>query len=239
MWEHKSIYSTIAYYAGLAALISLFISGSFLVYLPYIIILYFLGSITISVGYHRLFCHSAFKTSKLFHKLFAFFGVLFQFSSPLQWAVIHASHHKYSDTNNDPHYPKPWSLFLRKYRTVPLNAFKIKRLLRNGHYHFIIYKYYQLIYLCILLALLAISPSFILCVYLPVLGLLHLVGSIHTTFSHWNDNPRDLAFMEFLLPASGEWLHGHHHDYPRNASFRSKWWHFDLGAIVIKLIKTN
>ena len=239
MFRHKAIYSTIAYYIGLLALINLAVSGHFLTYAPFLAILYVLGSITISVGYHRLFCHASFKTSKFFHFLFSTLGILFQYSSPLQWAVTHATHHKHSDTDLDPHPSKRTSLLLKGYRNVPLDTLKARRLIRQNNMHKVVDKFYMLIFAILVSIIAFISLNFIIYVYLPALGLAHFVGALHNTFSHWDNKPRDLAFMEFLLPAGGEWLHGYHHDYPRDPSFRSKWWHFDLGAIVIKLIKTN
>ena len=44
---------------------------------------------------------------------------------------------------------------------------------------------------------------------------------------------------DVLLPASGEWLHGSHHDRPGRKSFRAAWWHPDLGAAFIRLIRTR
>jgi stearoyl-CoA desaturase (delta-9 desaturase) len=240
MFRHQAFYSTIAYYIGMLSLVYLcFISGTALAYLPYIVILYLIGSITISVGYHRLFCHAAFETPKIVHWFFALSGVLFQYSSPLQWAVTHATHHKESDTDKDPHPTKMRAMLFKGYRDVPLDTLKARRLVRQQKLHSFIDKYYMAIYAVLLSILIIISTNFVLYIYLPTLGLAHFVGALHNTFSHWNNKPRDLAFMEYVLPASGEWLHGFHHSYPRKASFRSKWWHFDLGAAVVKLISTK
>lgn len=230
--------STVAYYAGLCSIVGLFFTNQYS-YLPIIALLYVIGSITISVGYHRLFCHAAFKTSEFFHYAFAVTGILFLYSSPLQWAVTHATHHKTSDTDLDPHPTKFSAMFRKGYRDVPLDALKARRLIRQNSFHVIIDTYYMLMFTVLISTLALISVDFVLFAYLPALGLAHLVGALHNTFSHWNKKPRDLAFMEYIVPASGEWLHGYHHDHPRHASFRSKWWHFDLGAVVVKLIETK
>jgi stearoyl-CoA desaturase (delta-9 desaturase) len=231
--------STIAYYVGLIALLSLlFTTSGWYVYLPMVFAIYVLGTITVSVGYHRLFCHHAFKTSRFWHWFFATSGVMFMYSSPLQWVVTHATHHKHSDTSRDPHPTPMQALVVRGYRDVPLDTWRSRKLLRLGLLHVAVDKYYVPIYFAGLAVLCAISLDFVLYAYLPALGLAHLAGGLHNLLSHSNGKPRDLPFMEFILPAAGEWLHGTHHKHAGRWDFRTKPWHFDLGALVVKAIRS-
>ena len=242
MFRHKAWMSTAAYWLGLVALLSLpFRSESLFVAAACICALYFIGSITISVGYHRLFCHNAFKTYEGVKYAFAFLGVLFMYSSPLQWAVTHATHHRRSDTELDPH-PQPLSaqaMFFKGYRDVPLNTWKARSMLRRGSLHAVVDRYYVAIWLVMATLLLTVSPWFFFDAYLPALGLAHFVGALHNTFSHHNGTPRNLWFLEYLIPSSGEWLHKSHHEHPGRASFRTKPWHLDLGAVVIYLARSR
>jgi fatty-acid desaturase len=245
MFRHRAWMSTAAYWTGLAALVSLLWrdvgegpwQGTWRgIWLP-MIVTYLSASVTISVGYHRLFCHGAFAANAFWHRLFAVTGVLFLYSSPLQWAVTHATHHRHSDTELDPH-PKPRdALIFKGYRDVPLDTWAAKRLLRcSGQFHLWVDRYYLLIYAALVAGLWLLSPSYVINVYGPVLGMAHFVGGMHNLISHSNGHPRDLAWMEFVLPASGEWLHGHHHRHPGRWCFASRWWHWDLGAWVVKTI---
>ena len=206
-------------------------------YLPYILILYITGSLTISVGYHRLFCHSSFKTSSFWHKFFALSGVAFMYSSPLQWIVVHTTHHKYSDTNRDPHPQNYEALIFKRYRQVPLSLWKARKLLRSNSIHKIVDQYYVLLFLVFVLTLGLTLPDVLLYVYLPAVGLAHFVGALHNSFSHHNKSPKDMWWLEYVICTSGEWLHKTHHECPGLINFRSRWYHFDLGAVFINLIK--
>lgn len=58
-----------------------------------------------SIGYHKLFSHRAFIPKVWFVYLSAFVGSLCFFGDPLTYAVVHRIHHKYADTDLDPHNP--------------------------------------------------------------------------------------------------------------------------------------
>ena len=239
--RHSAWMSTAGYYLGLAALVTLpaRAEGDLAQGLVAVGAIYLAGSLTISVGYHRLFCHGAFRTSAFWHRAFALLGVAFLYGSPLQWAVTHATHHRQSDTEGDPH-PRGWrTLAFKGYRAVPLDRWRARRLLRQDSVHGIVDRHYVEFYVAGLAVLAAVSPSFLLNAYLPALGMAHLVGGLHNLLSHHAGGPRNLPLMEFLLPASGEWLHGSHHERPGRTSFRSRWWHPDLGAAFIHLIRTR
>ena len=239
MFRHRAWMSTASYWLGLLGLVSLPLrTEDLLFWAPFIIVTYFVASITISVGYHRLFCHGAFQTSKFWHYLFGITGVLFMYSSPLQWAVTHSTHHKKSDTDLDPHPLPKDALLFKGYRDVPLDTWQVRRLIkRSGEFHAFLDKYYVAIFFALLLIMCAVSIDYVIYAYIPVLGLAHFVGGMHNLISHSNKSPRNLAFMEFVLPASGEWLHGYHHKHWKAWNFASKPYEFDLGSWVIRMIK--
>lgn len=237
--RHKAWMSTIAYWLGLVALFSLpYRNSEWINWLPAILLTYIVASITISVGYHRLFCHNSFKTNSFWHYLFAITGTLFMYSSPLQWAVTHSTHHKRSDSDLDPHPLPKYAMFFKGYRNVPLDTWQARRLIKSsGIFHAFIDKWYVGIFVSLVILIWLIYPNYVIYAFLPSLGVSHFIGGLHNVISHSAKRPRDLAFMEYILPASGEWLHGGHHDKPGRSDFRTKWYHFDLGALVIKSIK--
>lgn len=232
--------STAAYHLNLLLLLTLPLRDGWSAWLPALVACYLLGSWTITVGFHRLFCHQAFKAHPAWHWLFALFGCLFMYGSPVQWAVTHSAHHKHSDTERDPH-PAPWTwraLLMKSYRPVPLDLFRARRLIRtNPTLHRFVDGNYVALFLAMLAALVLISPAFVFNALLPAVGLVQLVGGLHNTISHKAGQARDLWFLEYLLPAGGEWLHGLHHRKPRLADFRTRWYHLDTGALVIRAIR--
>jgi len=82
----------------------------------------FATGLSITIGYHRLFAHRAFKASRLITFLSLFFGAAAFEQSALMWASQHRDHHRYVDTPMDPYNIKQgfwyahmgWLLFWRQ-----------------------------------------------------------------------------------------------------------------------------
>lgn len=232
-------FSTFAYWISLLFLVSLpFRTDNWVSWLPYILTVYMVGMITLSVGYHRLFCHSSFKTSNTWQAIFAVLGALYLYGSPIQWSVYHYVHHKYSDTDGDPHRPSLWALVLKSYKPVVLSAWTTKRLLKqNSKLHRFVDNYYLLILAVTIFVMSIISIDFVINAYLPGVALVLFVAGLHTILAHIGNSPKNLWFLEYILPAAGDWMHKTHHDHPGWKYLNTRWYHLDLGGILIKLIK--
>lgn len=201
---------------------------------------YAVGILTLSVGYHRLFCHGAFKTSSFWQAAFAVGGVMFMYGSPIQWSVYHYVHHQKADTDEDPHFPSLWALVFKSYRHVPLSAWTTRRLLRqNARLHRFVDSNYLGILAAGLAVIALVSPAFLVNAFLPGVGLVLLVAGLHTILAHVGGRPRDLWLLELLLPAGGDWLHRSHHEHPRRWNQRSRWFHIDPGALLIRMIRSK
>jgi len=66
-------------------------------------ILYMAAGLSITVGYHRLFSHRAFKAKKPIRLFTLIFGAAAFENSVLEWCSDHRNHHKHVDTDNDPY----------------------------------------------------------------------------------------------------------------------------------------
>lgn len=66
---------------------------------------YFVRMFAITAGYHRLFSHRTYQTSRVFQFLMAFCGASSAQKGPLWWAASHRHHHRHSDTEEDLHSP--------------------------------------------------------------------------------------------------------------------------------------
>lgn len=64
---------------------------------------FFLCSLSISGGYHRLFAHRSYKSSWIFKAFHLFFGAASFQSSALKWASDHRDHHAFTDEDQDPY----------------------------------------------------------------------------------------------------------------------------------------
>ena len=82
-------------------LVDLSISGALTAYA----VLFLMNGIGVIVGYHRHLSHGAFEfKNEALRRLFLFLGAVSCSGSPLGWAVIHKTHHRYSDRVGDPHH---------------------------------------------------------------------------------------------------------------------------------------
>jgi len=59
--------------------------------------------LSITVGYHRLFAHSTYKTNSVVRFFLLFFGAAAFQQSALQWSSQHRDHHRFVDTDRDPY----------------------------------------------------------------------------------------------------------------------------------------
>ena len=75
------------------------------------IALYWLRIFAIGAGYHRLFSHRAYKTSRAFRLFMAILAQSTMQKSVLWWAAKHRHHHLYSDTELDVHSPRHTGFF--------------------------------------------------------------------------------------------------------------------------------
>ena len=59
----------------------------------------------VTVGFHRLFTHRAFKTSRPMRFLWAVLGSMALEGPVIEWVAYHRRHHRFSDAEGDPHSP--------------------------------------------------------------------------------------------------------------------------------------
>jgi len=203
---------------------------------------YLLVTHSMSVGYHRLLTHRAFRCNQFWHRLFTLVGCFSWHGSPIQWAALHTTHHRYPDGPGDPHYTNLSYLLHKRYRQVRLDLWRTRRLMRS-RFHQFVHSYYVLIVLGGVYAACWVSPTAVLFGYLMPMGLLGLLGGLHQVIAHGvgsqSKYARNRPWLEFVLPSAGEWLHGHHHRKARDWDFRDAWWHLDTGALLVRLIRTD
>ena len=64
---------------------------------------YVLTGLGITVGFHRLFTHRSFQTSRAVRYVFAVLGEMAIESDVITWVADHRKHHQFSDQQGDPH----------------------------------------------------------------------------------------------------------------------------------------
>jgi stearoyl-CoA desaturase (delta-9 desaturase) len=69
------------------------------------LVMYALTGMGITVGFHRLFTHRAFRTTPAVRGLLAIFGSAAIEGPVISWVADHRKHHAFSDQEGDPHSP--------------------------------------------------------------------------------------------------------------------------------------
>ena len=79
----------------------------------------------VTIGYHRLLSHRAFRVPRWLEHLFATCGALSCQHGPIDWVGLHRHHHRFSDTDHDHHNSHRgfwWSHMGWMLRTIPAMA---------------------------------------------------------------------------------------------------------------------
>ncbi len=206
------------------------------------------AGVGITLGFHRLVSHRSFETPKLVEYCLIFCGTLACQGGPLDWIGLHRIHHKYSDTELDPHDSNKgfwWSHLGWMLCQNPANK-KISRytkdIAKDAFYQF-----------C-QIGMLPIQVVLGFCLYhfggwsFVIWGIfVRLVVVFHCTWlvnsathkfgykSHEsNDDSKNCWWVALLT--FGEGWHNNHHAYQYSARHGLQWWEIDLTWMMIKLL---
>jgi stearoyl-CoA desaturase (delta-9 desaturase) len=229
-------------------------------------VLYLCTTCGLSVGFHRLFTHKAFKPSYVVKVTLAIMGMMAAEGPVLFWVASHRRHHAFSDTKNDCHSPClhgdrfpgrlkglwhahfGWML-TGEITNTPMFA---KDLLQDQT--IIRLNRFYLLWVFIGLAIPAVFGWIITSTIHGVVEGLLIGGFSRIFFVHqvtWGLNSLNHTFGSrrykttdqsrniawLAVLTMGEGWHNNHHAYPNSAKFGHKWWEFDLGYRVISVLE--
>ena len=204
----------------------------------------------ITVGFHRLATHRSFEAPKLVEYFFIFLGTLACQGGPFEWIGLHRVHHKYSDSEPDPHDSNRgflwshigWMLFENPADEVAKNYIKD---IENDSF----YQFCQNFMIPIQVALGLIlffwgGWSFVIWgIFVRLVVVFHctwLVNSATHKFGYQshesNDNSRNCWWVALLT--FGEGWHNNHHAYQYSARHGLAWWEIDITWMIIKTLET-
>lgn len=186
----------------------------------------------ITMGYHRYYAHKSFKCPKAIEYLLLFFAHIMMVGPAITWAANHREHHRYADTEKDPHSPhhRGWLLAYFGQVLITIN-FKYARDLLRSQMHRNQVKYYWHVIFAWLGLLLIIDPMAILYAWLAPAGAAKLIGSLVFTFSHRGKEAHSDTWVGLIT--LGEGFHKAHHDHGNK---QVVWHKFDIGGQLIRLI---
>ena len=137
----------------------------------------FIAMFGLSIGLHRHFAHNQFKTSKLY-EVFSLFLAMLAFSrSPLSWIGAHRIHHRFSDTEKDPHSPTYkgfWNVLFNNWNVKKIDRPYVRDLYKNPRIMFFHNHWLKLHIATAVITLLISVPVFVIFVFLALSWLTHL-----------------------------------------------------------------
>ena len=185
----------------------------------------------VTVGYHRLASHRAFNCPPWLRNVLLFFAGIPFYGPAMVWVANHREHHRYSDTDKDPHSPhfKGWfrSYFLQVLSPIQLKY--VRDLLKQESYRKQT-KYYWHMIAAYAGILYLIDPFAVVYAYLAPAGFSKLIGSFVFSYSHRNRVANDDFWLGMLT--FGEGFHKLHHE---KAAIH-RWHKYDAGGILIEAI---
>ena len=178
-----------------------------------------------NIGLHRYFSHKHFEVSRPVRWLLLWSASISGVGNPISYATTHLVHHKYTDTDQDPHGPVRGlrSVMFYFYKRVspkdtPIVGRRIIELMRDYGW---VHTYYVPFLLINVMIMYAIDYRiFLFCWLIPASMFLWGLG-IAVLAQHWNFKPQNYKLDKWIVFYEG--LHKNHHDAPMapNTAFRS------------------
>ena len=215
-----------------------------------LLILYWVTAcLGVTLGYHRLLSHRSFKVPQWIARFFATCGALSAEYGPITWSGIHRQHHKYSDTDPDPHDMNKgfwWSHIGWMFYDVPAekNVRKYTADLRQDPYFRWLDKWFLLLQIPLGLTLYLIGGWSLVLWGIPLrlAVVYHVTWLVNSATHTWGERPYDtddnsrnnkwVAALTF-----GEGWHNNHHAYPSSAKQGLQRGQIDLTWYHIVLLK--
>lgn len=190
--------------------------------------------LSVTMGYHRLYSHNSWNCPKPLEYLLLFLCHIMMIGPAITWAANHREHHKFVDTEKDPHSPhyRGWLMAYAGQVLIDIDFKLVKDLLKDN-LHRMQVKYYWHVVFVYAAILFALDPMALIYAWLVPAGFAKLIGSLVFTFSHRGKKAHSDTWVGIIT--LGEGFHEAHH-----VNARTALWHpLDLGGQIIRMIDSN
>ncbi|HYE19532.1 MAG TPA: acyl-CoA desaturase [Tepidisphaeraceae bacterium] len=224
---------------------------------------YLLTTLGITIGYHRLFTHGAFRAPRAVRVTLGVLGSMAVQGPLLRWVATHRRHHQHADDADDPHSPhfgghgvlgvlRGWWHAHVGWLFQP-DAGDLDRYVGDLRRDPALVRVSRLFVLWVALGLLipAVIGGLVTMTWTgALLGLLwgglarvflvhHVTWSINSVCHLWGTRPFDSGDESrnnavFGVLAMGEGWHNNHHAFPTSARHGLRWWQVDVSYWVIR-----
>ena len=218
-----------------------------------LILHWFLGSIGICLGYHRLLSHRSFQVPKWLEYAIAIVGATAVQGGPIFWVAGHRLHHAHTeDVEKDPYSARKgfwwshvlWLFYPKEEFFDPTKYCKYAPEMARDPFYLWLDRYYLLLQIPLGILLYALGGwSFVIwgmCVRSVLLW--HSTWFINSVTHMWGyrtfetkDNSRNLWWAAIVT--YGEGWHNNHHAYPHVAKAGWRWWEVDVTWWAIQVLR--
>jgi stearoyl-CoA desaturase (delta-9 desaturase) len=202
-----------------------------------------ISTVGASVTYHRLLSHKSFNPPHWFEYIGTILSTIGGIGSSITWVAIHREHHRYTDQKKDPHSPKFNGIFRVQFLSM-LDKPNIRYVpdLMRSKFHIWMHRYYWIVNIVYVVIIMLLDPFAIVYAYfVPTIMVWHggsLINTLNHLLGYHNyeiaDDSTNNLITGYLV--GGEGWHNNHHAEPANPNFGRRWWEFDLGYLIIKLV---
>jgi stearoyl-CoA desaturase (delta-9 desaturase) len=211
------------------------------------VVLFWTRMFFITAGYHRYFAHRTYKLARVPQFIMAFGGTTAAQKGPLWWAGNHRDHHRFADTERDPHSPQQ-GLWWSHMGWITSGKFNAKDYDKIPDFA----KYPELRFLDkhdwigpwalgVACYLIAGWSGLLIGFFASTVALWHttfMVNSVAHIFGRRrygsDDTSRNNVIVAILT--MGEGWHNNHHHYPASARQGFFWWEIDATYYVLRLL---
>ena len=184
--------------------------------------------------YHRLLSHRVFKCPKWLEYTLSFITTFSFTGSAITWVAMHRQHHKYSDTEKDPHSPDHLGWWRVQFATAyaEVNGRYAVDLMRDKFYS---WQHKHYLKICLIGVALIALINLMLVVYLILTpaALTLFFGTLILSCAHKDYKPRSLFWLGIV--SFGDAFHDVHHENPNKPRLHK----YDLIGFIIEKVFIN
>lgn len=212
-----------------------------------VLLMFFLsGCLGMTVTYHRLLTHRSWHAPKWFEYLGTLLATIGCTGSSLAWTAAHRQHHANADKIGDPHSPQTMGYVNAQWTSMfsPIDIMKSPVI--KSRFHRAVHKHYFSIIVFYVTSIYLVGGSVLSWFFVPACVLWNMGSAINTIchtpkLGYRNFDVKDASSNNLVLGYLmwGEGWHNNHHAHARNPNFGIKWWEYDIGYQLIKLLEQN
>lgn len=217
-------------------------------------VLYIATAGGITLGYHRLFTHRAFKVPKWLEYIIGIMGTLAYQGGIREWVAHHRMHHAFSDSERDPHDASQgfwhshmgWILTYNDEVDDMATLKKYARDIESDRFLRFLSSDYTVFFLQVLLGVLLFGifglEAMLWGIFVRLVFVYHVTWFVNSAahkfgYRTYDVNDRATNCWWVGLLALGEGWHNNHHANGSCAHFGHKWWELDLTFQAIRVLK--